>query len=346
LATGIETLSPVVFGAMWRRLQGEREMRERMVREALDVGITSIDTAPLYDFGGSEQTVGDALRGIRERAQILTKVGLRWDGDHGQTLFSATIDGARRDVRRDSRPQAVRRDVEDSLRRLQTDRLDLVQVHHRDRDTPIAETMGELLRLRGEGKLLAIGVSNFKPPEILEAARELGSVPLASVQEPYSLLERQIERELLPEARRLGAGVLCYSPLAQGVLAGALLGVAPSQWPARGAFFAPGNAAKIHAAMEHSLEPIAKTHDASLSQVALAWLLGEAGVRAVICGASSRRQLEENARAATLVLTAEERELLRATFSALQLAPEAGRGPLARAKSLLRRGARKLLGRR
>ena len=86
--------------------------------------------------------MGDALRGIRERVQILTKVGLRWDTDHGETLFSATIDGERRAVRRDSRPQTVRRDVEDSLRRLQTDHIDLVLVHHRDRDTPIADTMG------------------------------------------------------------------------------------------------------------------------------------------------------------------------------------------------------------
>ena len=345
LAQGALSLSPVVFGAMWRRLQGETEARGRIVREALEFGISSIDTAPLYDFGGSEEVLGRAIKGIRNQVELLTKVGLRWDSDHGETLFSATISGARRAVKRDSRPSSIRRDVEESLSRLRTDVLDLVQVHHRDRDTPISETIGELLRLRGEGKLRTIGVSNFKAEEIRETARELGQTPLASTQDPYSLIERGLEVDTLPAARELGVGVLCYAPLERGLLAGCLLDKPASEWPRRGPLFAPRNARVVHQAIERCLAPVAERHEVSLASIAMAWLLAEPGVSGVICGASSRQQLEQNARSASVTLSEEERDSLREGFGALRLNPKADRGLASRARAWLRRGAKRALGR-
>lgn len=334
---GALVVSPIVFGAMWRRLHGEEEARSRLIRDALELGISSIDTAPLYDFGSSEEVLGRALVGVRDRVQILTKVGLRWDSEHGEKLFSTTVDGVRRTVRRDSRPQSIRQDVEKSLARLRTDTLDLVQVHHRDRATPIAETMGELLQLRSEGKLLAIGVSNYKASEVTEAARELGSVPLACVQDLYNLLERGVERRLIPAARAARAGLLCYSPLARGMLAGCLIGLPFAAWPKRGPLFERRNVRAIHRAIDECMKPIAEEHGAALSAVALAWLLGAPGVTSVICGASSREQLVENARATGLALGQEEQAMLSDSFSALHLSPQAGLGSRARVRGWLRR---------
>ncbi len=329
--------SPVVLGAMWRSLHGEEDARARLVHGALDLGITTIDSAPLYGFGTGEELLGRALEGARDRVQLLTKVGLRWDSEHGEKLFTTTLDGTRRIVRRDCRPEAVRLDVEESLTRLRTDSLDLVQVHYRDHATPIADTMGELLLLRKEGKLHAIGVSNYKADEVTEARRELGGVPLTSVQDLYNLVERGAERKLIPAARAARAGFLCYSPLARGLLAGCLMGLHVAEWPQRGPLFERRNARTVQAAIEACLKPIAEAHSAALSEVALAWLLGAPGVSSVICGASSLAQLRENARAAELRLSQEEQALLSDAFSTLRLTREAGRGAQARVGGWLRR---------
>src|SRR6201993_3669837 len=174
------------------------------IRAAVERGVTLIDTAPVYGFGRSEEIVGKALAegGLRDRVQIATKVGLAWQ------------DGV---IYRDSRPARVRREIEDSLRRLRTDVIDLYQVHWPDLETPFEETARTLEDLRREGKIRAIGVSNFSPAQ-MDAFRAVA--PLDAVQPPYNLFERAIEADTLPYAKRAGLTVLSYGALCRGLLSG------------------------------------------------------------------------------------------------------------------------------
>jgi aryl-alcohol dehydrogenase-like predicted oxidoreductase len=172
------------------------------IRKAIDSGINLIDTAPVYGFGHSEEVVGKALMGMRERAVIATKVALDWP------------DGK---VRRNATAARIRAEVEDSLRRLRTDRIDLYQVHWPDPLVPHEETSLELDRLRREGKILAIGVSNYAPSQMDGFRRH---ARLAAVQSPYNLFERAIEQDVLPYARKSGMAVLAYGALCRGLLSG------------------------------------------------------------------------------------------------------------------------------
>jgi aryl-alcohol dehydrogenase-like predicted oxidoreductase len=158
----------------------------------------------VYGFGRSEEIVGKALAegGLRQRVQIATKVGLAWQ------------EGV---IYRDSRPARLRREIEDSLRRLRTDVIDLYQVHWPDLETPLAETARTLEDLRREGKIRSIGVSNFSPAQ-MDTFR--AAAPLAAVQPPYNLFEREIEADVLPYAQRAGLTVLSYGALCRGLLSG------------------------------------------------------------------------------------------------------------------------------
>jgi aryl-alcohol dehydrogenase-like predicted oxidoreductase len=172
------------------------------IRKAVESGINLIDTAPVYGFGHSEEVVGKALKGLRERAVIATKVALDWPGEN---------------VRRNASATRIRTEIEDSLRRLRTDRIDLYQVHWPDPRVPQEETAAELERLRRQGKILAIGVSNYSPAQ-MDAFRR--TAQLATVQPPYNLFERAIERDVLPYATRNGLAVLAYGALCRGLLSG------------------------------------------------------------------------------------------------------------------------------
>lgn len=172
------------------------------IRSAVERGINLIDTAPVYGFGNSEEIVGKALEGIRDKAVIATKVALDWNDDGPF---------------RNATPARIRQEIEDSLRRLKTDHIDLYQVHWPDPLTPIDETARELEKLRQEGKVLALGVSNFSP-EQMDAFRDVA--PLAAVQPPYNLFERDIEKDVLPYAKDHGLAVLAYGALCRGLLAG------------------------------------------------------------------------------------------------------------------------------
>jgi aryl-alcohol dehydrogenase-like predicted oxidoreductase len=174
------------------------------IQAAVERGVTLIDTAPVYGFGRSEAIVGKALEeaGLRDRVLIATKVGLNWkDGQ----------------VFRDCRPERLRQEVEDSLKRLRTDRIDLYQVHWPDLETPIEETAATLEALRREGKIRSIGVSNYSPAQ-MAAFRAVAR--LDAVQPPYNLFERAIEADVLPYAMDTQLTVLCYGSLCRGLLAG------------------------------------------------------------------------------------------------------------------------------
>lgn len=189
-----------IGGWMWGGADDERSVTT--IRTALERGINLIDTAPVYGFGHSEEVIGKALEGVRDQAVIATKVALDWS------------DGG---PRRNSTPARIRQEIEDSLRRLRTDRIDLYQVHWPDPLVPIEETAAELEKLRQEGKILAIGVSNYST-EQMDAFRK--AAPLASVQPPYNLFERAIETDVLPYARDNGLAVLGYGALCRGLLSG------------------------------------------------------------------------------------------------------------------------------
>ncbi len=174
------------------------------VHRAVDQGVTLIDTAPVYGFGRSEEIVGKALEqgGLRQRVLIATKAGLAWK------------DGR---VHRDSRASRIREEVHASLRRLRTDWIDLYQVHWPDPNTMIGDTALALESLRAEGKIRAIGVSNFQPPQMSEFR---AFAHLDAVQPPYNLFEREIEHNVLRYAKRSHLTVLCYGALCRGLLSG------------------------------------------------------------------------------------------------------------------------------
>jgi aryl-alcohol dehydrogenase-like predicted oxidoreductase len=175
----------------------------RTVRSAVERGITLIDTAPVYGFGRSEELVGMALSGeLRERALIATKAGLEWH------------DGK---VRRNASAARIRKEIEDSLRRLRTDYIDLYQVHWPDPLVPVHETAGALARLLKEGKIRAIGVSNYSAAQMAQF-RE--AAPIHAVQPPLNLFEREAEQDVLPYAWRHDMAVLCYGALCRGLLSG------------------------------------------------------------------------------------------------------------------------------
>jgi aryl-alcohol dehydrogenase-like predicted oxidoreductase len=189
-----------IGGWMW----GGSDERESIatIRSAVERGISLIDTAPVYGFGRSEEIVGKALAGIRGKVVIATKCGLGWkDGD----------------PYRDSRRNALRQGVEDSLRRLRVDTIDLMQVHWPDLEIPFGEAARTLEDLRREGKIREIGVSNFSADQ-MDAFRAVA--PIVSVQPPYNLFEREIETDVLPYAHRTGLTMLCYGALCRGLLAG------------------------------------------------------------------------------------------------------------------------------
>jgi aryl-alcohol dehydrogenase-like predicted oxidoreductase len=334
LAASDLKISRVVHGCMG--FGGDPATAVRVIHAAFDAGVTSFDTAPLYGYGSSEELLGRALRDRRDRVQILTKVGLRWDGSHGAVLYEATdASGARLSVRKDSRPASLQEEIEKSLRRLGTDRLDLVQVHHRDLETPIAETLLTLERLRRQGKVRAIGVSNYSLAELEESAHTLGEGGLSTVQLEYNLLKREAEREILPWALRQRVCVLAYSPLAQGVLAGKQLGRwrLPADWRRNTPYFSRGNLALVKRALEHTVLPIALERSASAAEVCLAWLLARPGLGAVIAGASSPEQAQGNARASELRLSPQDVARIGSAFSGFDPAPKAPSAGLRRLRA-------------
>jgi aryl-alcohol dehydrogenase-like predicted oxidoreductase len=206
--TGIDTEATrvglgtwAIGGWMWGST--EASDAEKTIRSAIDRGVTLIDTAPIYGKGRSEEIVGKAVAdsGKREQLVIATKVGLDWD------------DG----IQRDSSPARIRKEIEDSLRRLKTDVIDVYQVHWPDASVPFQKTAEELEKLRAEGKIRAIGTSNYDP-EQMDAFRE--GAALTTLQPPYNLFERGMEQQHLPYCKKHGITIISYGALCRGLLSG------------------------------------------------------------------------------------------------------------------------------
>ena len=215
--------SVITFGAWaiggWMWGGADRKDAIAAIKASYDHGVTSIDTAPAYGQGLSEEIVGEAIKGIpRDKIQMLTKFGLRWNVKKGEYYFSSNDNnGNDIDMYRFASRESVMKECEDSLKRLNTDHIDLYQIHWPDGTTPIAETMEALQRLIEQGKIRAAGVCNYSVAQMREAEK---TITLASNQVPYSMLLRHIEKELVPYAIEHKKSIIAYSPLQRGLLTG------------------------------------------------------------------------------------------------------------------------------
>ena len=294
-AVGLGTWA--IGGWMWGGTDEAASIRA--IEASIDAGISLIDTAPAYGLGRSEELVGQAIAGKRDKVVIATKCGLNWHSGKGNQFFEE--DGV--PVHRYLGADGIAHEVEQSLTRLGTDHIDLYITHWQDATTPIDETMDALLRLVEHGKIRAIGASNVGTAEM---AAYLATGRLDAFQERYSMLDRGIEETLLPMARPAGVSMLSYSSLALGLLTGKVSASrvfkGDDQRAADPRFSAENRqrAADFAAA----LEPLADRHDASIAQLAIAWTLNQPGITFALCGARDPAQALDNAKAARLRLDA------------------------------------------
>ena len=269
-----------------------------VVDAAIDAGITMFDTADIYgDGGASEELLGEVLAGRRDQVVLATKFGSQgYDMGYGP---AAGAKGGR---------AYIRRAVERSLRRLRTDHIDLYQLHTPDPVTPVAETLAALTELVAEGKVRYLGHSNFTGWQLADAAhvaRAAGTAPFISAQNHWSLLERQVEAEVLPAARHFGLGVLPYFPLANGLLTGK---VRRGQAPPAGSRLAgrPGYVTDDKLDRVEALIGWAAERGLSVLEVAVGALAAQEGCSCVIAGATTPEQVKANAAAAEWVPSADE----------------------------------------
>jgi len=317
-------IHPVIMGTFaiggWWWGPTHDEDAYQAIETALDKGANAIDTAPVYGFGHAEQLIGKAIANRRSDAVIMTKAGLRWDGE-GTPFFKTRFGGKTLQISFDLRPESIRVECEASLQRLGVDEIDLYQCHWPDPATPIAETMGALAQLREEGKIRAIGVSNYSLEQIQEAQNALGDIPLASIQPRYSLLHRRIERDLLPHCKQHAIGVIGYRPMEQGLLTGKV--GAERQFPegderATQSIFSMENRSAILDALT-GLQDIQRNHDASSAQISVAWVLHQAGMTGAICGARNPTQAAENLASARIQLSNADQTRITEAFHGLPI---------------------------
>ncbi len=259
------------------------EQSKAVLDEAIEQGITLVDTADIYSQGTSEEFIGRALEGRRDAVFVATKFGKPMNENPSESRGSA---------------EYVRWAVEGSLRRLRTDVIDVFQMHEPDPSTPVEETLGALDELVREGKVRWIGSSNYSPTQVEEAdtiARERGLTRFLAAQNEYSLVKRGAEDELLPECDRLGIGVLPYFPLASGLLTGKH---APGKVPSEGRLAGRDIPAERWAQVA-ALQRYADERSVALLDVAVGGLLAMPAIVSVIAGATKPEQVRANVRAGT-----------------------------------------------
>ena len=313
-------LSAITYGAfaiggnMW----GGNEEQEsiKAVQASIDHGVTTIDTAPFYGFGLSEELIGKAVAGYdRSKIQLLTKFGLVWDQSNqgkGEFFFDAADDkGSKLPVYKYAAKDSIIREVEASLKRLGTDYIDLLQIHWPDASTPIAETMETLELLIKQGKIRAAGVSNYSLQQMQTAQQ---SIQLASNQVPYSMLNRAIEQDLVPYAIENHIGIIAYSPLERGLLTGKYKpDFKLSDDDHRNGYFNQFSIGEVNLFLE-AIRPLAKEKGASLSQLVLRWTTLQPGITVVLAGARNATQAIDNAKAVDFTLSAEDLVFINNTF--------------------------------
>ena len=283
-----------IGGSGWAFGWGSQDDRESIaaIREAIDLGINWIDTAAIYGLGHSEEVVAAALEGVQNRPYVFTKCERVWNerGEIGKSL----------------KADSIRRECEASLKRLRVDVIDLYQIHWPEPAEDVEEGWETLNRLKTEGKVRWIGVSNFDAAQL---ARASTIAPVASLQPPYSMLRRDIEESLLPYCLAHGIGTIVYSPMQSGLLTGSWSQERMAALPAddwrkeKNRHFQPPLFERNLQLVE-VLRTIAARHGATPGQVAIAWTLRHPAVTAAIVGARKPGQLRDLLPAATLTLTA------------------------------------------
>jgi len=298
-----------VGGWMWGGTDDEAAIRA--IRRGIDLGITCIDTAPIYGMGHSERIVGKAIKGRRDEVTIATKCGVRWDIVKGHHVFDTKMnDGTPVQVRRYLGAESIKKECEESLERLGVDVIDLYQCHQPDPTTPVEESWDAMLDLKQEGKVRAIGVSNFSV-DMMKKCQCRG--PVTSDQPLYNPLERDIEKDILPFCIENDIGILAYSPIAQGLMTGKVTmerkfgeGDVRNLRP----WYKPENRKRV-LEMLKKLQPIADGHGATLAQMTINWVISQKGITAALVGARNERQVEENAKATDFKLTDDEIATIR-----------------------------------
>lgn len=315
-------LSVITFGAWaaggWMWGGNEQNDAGAAIRAAYELGVTSIDTAPVYGQGASEEIVGRAIKGIpREKIQILTKYGMRWDSKQGAFAFhSQNNAGQPIDIYKYAGADSIIRECEDSLRRLGTDYIDLYQIHWPDPTTPISESMEAVGRLMEQGKVRAAGVCNYTAEQMTEAEATL---KLASNQVPYSMVKRGIETDVVPWCIHHHKSILAYSPLERGLLTGKIK---------PGHRFNPGDHRSDYRYFSHDnilstnlilnqLKQLADEKGCTLAQLVLRWTVEQPGITIALVGARNAEQATANAKAAAVKFTKEDLDFINQQLEGL-----------------------------
>jgi len=301
LGTSDLHITPIGFGAWaiggggWEFAWGGQNDRDSVaaIREALDAGINWIDTAAVYGLGHSEEMVARALEGIRDRPYVFTKCSMVWDESR---QIGHSLNG-----------DSIRRECEASLRRLKVDAIDLYQIHWPVPAEDIEEGWTTMAKLKEEGKVRHIGVSNF---DVGQLRRALAIAPITSLQPPYSLIHREVEKEILPFAARKQIGVIAYSPMASGLLTGAMTRERIDKLPAddwrrnHRDFQEPLLSRNLR--LVRLLKAIGTHHGCTPAEVAVAWVLHNLAVTGAIVGARKPGQITGVLGAAGLRLSPKE----------------------------------------
>lgn len=292
----------------------------KAIQAAIAAGVTMIDSAPAYGFGHSEEVVGKAIKGQRDKVILSTKCGLWWKDDRGTSFFEM----GDKHVKRCLLPATIVEEVEISLRRLGTDYIDLYHTHWPSLEPdkyPIDDTMQCLMKLKEDGKIRAIGASNVDLDHIKQYQ---AAGILDAIQPRYSMLDREIEKEILPYCLANGISALAYSPLEQGLLTGK---IGMNQTFPEGAYrnnipwYLPVNREKVLNMLEGWTDLRSK-YNCSLSQLVIAWTMAQEGITFVLCGARKETHVSDNVGAADLELDAADLSRIRQDAEALG-APEA-----------------------
>ncbi len=297
-----------IGGGSWWGTNDDNESI-KTIRTAVDKGINLVDTAPVYGFGHSEEVVGKAIKPVRDQVVLSTKCGLMFDRTVGSYYFSR--DGF--DVYKNLTKQAIIDSVDQSLKRLGTDYIDILFTHWQSVEpfiVPIEETMEALMALKKAGKIRAIGGSNMSAWHIEEYIR-YGELDI--IQEKYSLIDRRIEKEILPAAEKYGVTFQAYSPLEQGLLTGKIRkDYVPELGSSRDGkkWYKQENLSKIVDGVDSWL-PLCDKYGCTLGNLAIAWVAAQSNNMNVLCGARKLEQIEENALAGNITLETEDVAFMR-----------------------------------
>jgi aryl-alcohol dehydrogenase-like predicted oxidoreductase len=317
-------ITPLTFGAWaiggWFWGGAEKKESIRAIETAINNGMTTIDTAPIYGFGQSEEFVGKAIKGKRDKVQILTKFGLRWDISSKNPHLENTKDnkGNELSIYRIGKKESVIKECEDSLRRLKTDYIDLLQQHWPDGYTPVEETMEALEILKQQGKIKAGGVSNYSAEQMEEADNYF---KLASNQVPYSMVLRDIEKELVPYCLENDKAIIGYSPLQRGILTGKITAdykFNEGDHRPNTPFYKEPNLSRINQFLKE-IKPIADEKSSTLARLVIQWTLSQSGITCVLVGARNEKQVLDNIKAEELTISVEEMKIINEKLNNLNL---------------------------